>query len=134
MASVVTFYQVNQGLFLCKIVFKLLCKYQLRRRHLFCFRPFCKTIVSSNSTIFQVRPTCDNWILSSFFEFTIAGSGLFNSIVSIIMSFVPFVVISTSSSSSLILMSSRLSRNKAFKRICSILMLEVCPASSDSYQ
>ena len=131
MKIVVTFSRVNQGLFMNKIIFKILCKYQLRRRHLLCFRPFCKTFFSSNSTIFQVRPTCDKLDSSSFSEFTIAGSGSFISIVSINMSFDSIVVISTSFPSTTSLRSSQINHLRSF--LCT-LMLEVCPASSGSYQ
>ena len=68
---------------------------------------------------------------SSFFESTIAGSGSSYSIVSSNMLFVSFLVISTSFPSTTSLRSSQINHLRSF--LCT-LMLEVCPASSDSYQ
>ena len=68
---------------------------------------------------------------SSFFESTIAGSGSSYSIVSLNMSFDSIVVISTSFPSTTSLRSSQINHLRSF--LCT-LMLEVCPASSGSYQ
>ena len=116
-----TLFWVNQGLILYKNVFKILRQISTAQTPSALLSAILFNFYQLQ--FYHLPDKASLWRLDSFFlfKFTIAGSGSLRSFMSICISFVPFLVFSTSLPSI----------NLLRRSFVQILMLEDCPANSD---